>query len=209
MPEETATPESSQPNADTGQEPETPSSQTQPEALETLLATLDDEVKLALLNEGGKKALLAEREAAKAARRERDAALAKVQEHERAKLTEQERLTADLTEAQQHVQTFRQRAVQSEVRALASAGFADPEDAHAFLDLDSFVNSEGDIDSDAIRGSLADLLQRKPHLAKPVGNSPRRPAPDRTQGSSGNGNRTPNSPAEEFAGFMQRALKGR
>ncbi|WP_109000773.1 phage scaffolding protein [Streptomyces rishiriensis] len=133
----------------------------------------------------------------------------KAQELEDAQKSEQERLTEQLTAVQERVKAAQARAVRSEVRALAAAGFADPDDAHAFLDLDSFVDADGEIDADGIRASLDDLLKRKPHLAKPADNSPRRPAPDRTQGSSGNGNRTPNSRGEVFAGLMQKALEGR
>jgi hypothetical protein len=189
--------------------PEEPAAPPSSEALDSLLATLDDEVKLALLNEGGKKALLAEREAAKAARRDRDAALAQVQEYERAKLSEQERLTADLEAAKQRVQAVQQRAVRAEVRALAADQFADPDDAHAFLNLDAFVGDDGDIDTDGIRNELGDLLKRKPHLAKPVDNSPRPPRPDRSQGSSGNGNRSTSDPGAIFQGIMNQALQGR
>lgn len=133
----------------------------------------------------------------------------KAQELEDAQKSEQERLTEQLKAAEERISTVRQRAVRSEVRALAAAGFADPDDAHAFLNLDDFVDDEGDIDSDRIRESLADLLTRKPHLAKPADTSPRRPAPDRTQGSSGNGNRSSSDPGVIFAGLMDKALKGR
>jgi len=206
MSEENVTPEPAQPETPAGQEPKQPESQPKPDPLEALLPTLDDEVKLALLNEGGKKALLAEREAAKAARRDRDAALAKVQEFERAKLTEQERLTADLTAAQDRIKAVQQRAVRSEVKALAAAEFADPEDAHAFLALDSYVGEDGDVDTDAIQRDLKELLKRKPHLAKPVDTSPRSPRPDHTQGSSGNGNRSTSEPGAVFDAFMKGAL---
>ena len=131
----------------------------------------------------------------------------KAKELEDAQKSEQERLSEQLSEAQQHVQVFRQRAVRAEVRALAAAEFADPDDAHAFLDLDSFVGDDGEINTDSIREGLADLLKRKPHLARDAG--PRTPRPDRTQGSSGNGNRTPNDPATEFAGFLTGLLDRR
>jgi hypothetical protein len=133
----------------------------------------------------------------------------KAKELEDAQKSEQERLSEQLTATQERVKATQARAVRSEVRALAAVEFADPDDAHAFLDLDAFVGDDGEIDVDGIRESLADLLKRKPHLAKPADNSPRRPAPDRTQGSSGNGNRTPNSPGDVFAGLMQKALEGR
>jgi hypothetical protein len=130
----------------------------------------------------------------------------KAQELEDAKKTEQERLTEQLTAAEQRIQSFRQRAVRSEVKALAAAEFADPEDAHAFLDLTSYVDDDGDVDTAAIQQDLKGLLKRKPHLAKPADTSPRAPKADRTQGSSGNGNRTPNDPAAVFADFMSQGL---
>ncbi|MET7924729.1 hypothetical protein ABZT43_12185 [Streptomyces sp. NPDC005349] len=133
----------------------------------------------------------------------------KAKELEDAQKSEQERLTEQLTAAESRIKAVQQRAVQSEVRALASAEFADPDDAHAFLDLDAFVDDDGEIDAAGIREGLTDLLKRKPHLAKPIDNSPRRPAPDRTQGSSGNGNRSTSDPGTIFAGLMDQALKGR
>jgi chromosome segregation ATPase len=130
----------------------------------------------------------------------------RAKELEDAQKSEQERLTEQLTAAEQRMQQFQQRAVRSEVKALASAEFADPEDAHAFLDLNSYVDDDGDVDTAAIQQDLKDLLDRKPHLAKPADTSPRAPKADRTQGSSGNGNRTPNDPAAVFADFMKQGL---
>ncbi|MDG9701668.1 hypothetical protein [Streptomyces sp. DH37] len=130
----------------------------------------------------------------------------KARELEEAQKSEQERLTEQLTAAEQRIQAFRQRAVRSEVKALAATEFADPEDAHAFLDLDSYVGDDGDVDTDAIQRDLKDLLKRKPHLGKPVDTGARPPRPDRSQGSSGNGNRTPNDPAAEFAAFLTQGL---
>lgn len=130
----------------------------------------------------------------------------KARDAEEAQKSETERLTGQLAEAEKRVQAIRQRAVRSEVKALAAAQFADPEDAHAFLDLDAYVDDGGDIDTARIQTDLAELLKRKPHLGKPQ-EGPRAPRPDRTQGSSGNGNRTPNDPGTEFAGFMNRALQ--
>lgn len=132
---------------------------------------------------------------------------AKAKELEDAQKSETERLTEQLTAVQQRFEQARQQAVRSEVRALAAADFADPEDAHAFLDLGSFVDDDGVIDAGAIDGALRELLQRKPHLGKPQDSGPRRPAPDRSQGSSGNGNRTPSDPAHVFAGFMKQGLE--
>ncbi|WP_019357981.1 hypothetical protein [Streptomyces sp. AA1529] len=130
----------------------------------------------------------------------------KAREAEEAQKSETERLAGQLKAAEERVSAVQQRAVRSEVKALAAADFADPEDAHAFLDLGAYVGESGDIDTDAINGDLKDLLKRKPHLAKPADTSPRRPAPDRSQGSSGNGNRTPSDPSAVFADFMKQGL---
>lgn len=132
---------------------------------------------------------------------------AKAREAEEAQKSEAERLNEQLSEAQKRVEAVQQRAVRAEVRALASSEFADPDDAPAFLNLDGYVGEDGEVDAEQIRTDLKALLKAKPHLAKPVdNNSPRRPAPDRSQGSSGNGNRTPSDPAAEFAAFMQQGL---
>lgn len=58
------------------------------------------------------------------------------------------------------------RMAKAEVRALAAAKFADPSDAVAFLDVDDLLGDDGDVDPKAVESALADLLKRKPHLAK-------------------------------------------
>ena len=107
--------------------------------------------------------------------------------------SESERLSDQLQRANEQVAKTRQRLVRTQVQALAMAGFADPEDAVGALDLDSYIDSDGDIDEAAIRSDLDALLERKPHWAKtaqpPEG--PRRPAPDRTQASGANKTRPP------------------
>ncbi|WP_405941619.1 hypothetical protein [Streptomyces sp. NBC_00207] len=133
---------------------------------------------------------------------------AKAQELEDAQKTETERLTDQLTAQRERAEKAVRAAVASKVEALAR-DFADPEDAVGSLDLTAFVDEDGVIDTAAIKDALADLLKRKPHWARPDEGGPRRPAPDRTQGSSGNGNRTPSEPAQIFAGLMEKALKGR
>ena len=131
---------------------------------------------------------------------------AKAREAEEAQKSEAERLTSQLAAAEERVTAVQQRVVRAEVKALAAESFADPEDAHAFLDLGGYVDEDGDVDTAAISKDLKDLLKRKPHLAKPEDSGPRRPAPDRSQGSSGNGARTPSDPASVFAEFMNQGL---
>ncbi|MGW0905034.1 hypothetical protein [Streptomyces sp. NPDC002853] len=130
-----------------------------------------------------------------------------------AEKSESERLNDQLTAAQEQIAKTRQRLVRSQVTALAGvatdgrAAFADPADAFGELDLNSYIDGDGDIDEAAIEADLQALLERKPHWAKaqPL-EGPRRPAPDRTQASGANKQRTLN-PADEFAGFIQARLK--
>lgn len=132
----------------------------------------------------------------------------KAQELEDAQKTETERLNDQLTAQRERAEKAIRAAVASKVESLAR-DFADPEDAVGSLDLAAFVDEDGVIDSGGIKDALAELLKRKPHWARPDEGGPRRPAPDRTQGSSGNGNRSPSDPAQVFAGLMEQALKGR
>lgn len=133
---------------------------------------------------------------------------AKARELEDAKKSEAERLTEQLAGERDRAAKALHTAVSSKVEALAAKAFADPEDAAGALDLTSYVDADGAIDADAIRRDLDALLERKPHWAKPADTGPRRPAPDRTQGSSGNGQRTPSDPATEFANWFKQAREG-
>jgi hypothetical protein len=87
--------------------------------------------------------------------------------------------------AETRVKSLIGRAVQAEVKALAADGFADPSDAAAFLTLDKYATADGDVDTEAIKADLADLLVRKPHLGKSP--TTRVPAPNPAQGGSGGG----------------------
>lgn len=131
----------------------------------------------------------------------------RLREYEDRDKTETQRLADQLAHATEQVTKSQQRLVKTEVRALAMSEFADPEDAVGALDLDSYIDSDGDVDEAAIRADLQALLERKPHWAKaqpPEG--PRRPAPDRTQASGANKQRSL-TPADEFAGWMKSQLK--
>ena len=104
----------------------------------------------------------------------------KFDELEASQKTETEKLAQRVEEAEKRAVQLRDRAVKAEVKALA-ADFADPSDAALFLDLTKYAG-EGDIDTDAIKTDLADLLKTKPHLAKA-----RTPVPDLHQGARGSG----------------------
>ena len=124
-----------------------------------------------------------------------------------AEKSDTERLTDQLNAANERIAATRKRLVKTQVQALAGASFADPEDAVGALDLDSYIDSDGDINEAAITADLQELLERKPHWAKaqPL-EGPRRPAPDRTQASGAKQTRSLD-PAEEFAGFLKERLK--
>ena len=146
--------------------------------------------------------------------RDRDELALKVKQFEQSQLSAQERLEAQLADSEKRSQALQARTVRAEVRA-AAGGFADPDDAAAFLALDSYVDAQGDVDAERIAADLADLLARKPHLAKaaPISAAappaePRRPLPDRTQASGANHPRT-STPADEFAGWLGAAQQTR
>lgn len=80
--------------------------------------------------------------------------------------TEVQRASERAEAAEKRAAAMAQRTVRAEVRALAAATFADPSDAAAFLDPTAFVDDDGDVDTKAVEKALADLLKRKPHLAK-------------------------------------------
>jgi hypothetical protein len=129
-----------------------------------------------------------------------------------AEKTESERLNDQLQRANDQIARTRQSLAKARVQALAGApsedraAFTDPEDAVGALDLSSYIDSDGDIDESAIEADLQALLERKPHWAKAQPQEgPRRPAPDRTQASGANNQRTL-TPADEFAAWTKSRL---
>lgn len=136
--------------------------------------------------------------------KELEPAAVELQRIKDAEKSESERLNDQLQRAQEQVAKTRQRLVRTQVQALAMTRFADPEDAVGALDLDSYIDSEGDIDEAAIKADLEALLERKPHWAKPAQpqEGPRRPAPDRTQASGANRTKAL-TPEEEFEGWIK------
>lgn len=154
------------------------------------------------LGEAGKKALermKAERAAAKkeaAAAKKQAADLArKVAEFEDRDRSESEKLAAKAERSEKQAAKAVARAVSSEVKVAAVGQFADPSDAVDVLmrDPSKYVDSDGEIDTDAIEADLADLLERKPHWGKPepapaaapAAEKKPQPRPDPGQGSRG------------------------
>jgi hypothetical protein len=114
---------------------------------------------------------------------------AKAAEHDKAleaQKTAEQRAQEEADKANKRAQSLLAGSVRNQIKALAAEKFADPEDPPGFLDVTRYASEDGEIDTDAIRADLDDLLARKPHLGKPDP-KPRPPAPTRAQGSSGNG----------------------
>ena len=93
-----------------------------------------------------------------------------------AKLAEYDRLVeaskTDLERAQERAEQNEQRATRAETRAVKAEisrladGFADPSDALDSLNVSDYVTDDGDVDVDAIKADLAELLEKKPHWGK-------------------------------------------
>lgn len=156
----------------------------------------------AQLGDAGKAAIAAERKAAKAAARalkpwqsiadefslspdDVRAALAKLNNGDGADDADAVDVDKITRDAQAAATTMaNERIIRAEVRALAAETFADPTDALPNIDLSSYdVSDDGEVDADAIKADLADVLKKKPHLAK----GGRKPIPDPSQGSRGAG----------------------
>lgn len=98
-------------------------------------------------------------------------------EQERAQLSETERLTQERDQAIQRADQAEQQVTRLQrgqlvATAAASAGFADPQDAAAFIDLTSIE------DAAAAKTAVEQLAASKPHLVKaPSAPQQERPAP--------------------------------
>lgn len=122
---------------------------------------------------------------------------AKLAEIEAANQSEAEKLAAKAEAAEKRAAEAINRTAKAEVKALAD-GFADRDDAVLMLgDLSQYVK-DGDVDIEAIKTALADVLTKKPHLAKaPTG--PKNPAPDPSQGRGGDNKPTDYRTADKAA----------
>jgi hypothetical protein len=110
-------------------------------------------------------------------------AVERVSKIEAESMTEAQRAEAARLAAEERAAALLQRTAKAEAKTLA-ADFADPEDALVFLgDVTRFASESGDIDADAIRSELSDLLARKPHLAK-TAPTPKAPPVNPAQGTT-------------------------
>lgn len=126
------------------------------------------------LGDAGKRALEAERKAARAAERRAKDLERRLAEIESANQTEAEKAVAAAraegrTEA---LSVANRRVVAAEVKAAAAGVLQDPDDAVSMLDLDQFgVDDDGNVDLKAIKAEIAALAKAKPYLsvgAKPA-----------------------------------------
>ena len=119
------------------------------------------------LGDPGKRALdamKAERNDLRARLREAEARLAELDKP--APTPDLDRLREEIRAEVQR--TAHERVKRAEVRAAATGLFADPEDALVFVPLDEIeVDDDGNVDGDALRSKLEEILKRKPHLAAP------------------------------------------
>ncbi|WP_062077695.1 hypothetical protein [Demequina globuliformis] len=153
------------------------------------------------LGDAGKKAIQAEREARKAAEkaaREAKERIAALEAKEQGREAEH---AAELEAAKVRDEALakaNQRIVSAELRAAATGKLADPMDALAFIDPTDFeVSDDGEIDSAAVSAAIADLIERKPHLAARGGKT--EVLPDTSQGATSAGK---TSTAEMFAAAL-------
>lgn len=110
----------------------------------------------------------------------------KLADIEEAQKTEAQKLVDKAEAAEQRAAAAIERAVKAEVKALAANDFADVTDAEAAIKASDYVDSNGEIDVDAIKAKLAELLEAKPHWKKPTTPAaPPKPKPDPSQGARG------------------------
>ena len=130
----------------------------------------------------------------------------------------QQMLEASKTEAQKQAEQterwqseaekWRTTAVSARVQALAAADFADPSDAASALDASRYLDAGGQIDEEAIKRDLNELLTQKPHWRRtPDGSpAPRVPVPNPAQGVGGNA-AAAGDPRAAFAQLIQQAAR--
>lgn len=120
------------------------------------------------LGDAGKKALAAERAAAKAAEKRAKALEAELEKLRLANASAEEKAVAAAraegrTEA---LTAANARLVRAEVKAAAAGVLNDPDDAVNLLNLDEFeVDEDGEVDAKAIKAAVQRLADAKPYLA--------------------------------------------
>jgi len=120
------------------------------------------------LGDAGKKALAAERAAAKAAEKRAKAAEAELEKIRLANASDAEKAAA-AAKAEGRAEALavsNARLLRAEVKAAAAGVLNDPDDAVRLLDLDEFeVDEDGEVDAKAIKAAVQRLADAKPYLA--------------------------------------------
>ena len=120
------------------------------------------------LGDGGKRALEAERKAARDALKRAEAAEKELAKARESQMTEQEKAVAK-AKAEGRAEALAQsnaRLVAAEVRAAAAGKFANPALAIKLLDVSQItVADDGTVDNKAIESQIEDLLKDNPGLA--------------------------------------------
>lgn len=124
------------------------------------------------LGDAGKKALDAWKDRARLAEKAlKDAKVAAAKAQQEADLKDKPADEQEIERARAEARAeataeANKRILRSELKALATGKLADPTDAALYVNLDDFtVSDSGDVDSDALNEAIADLIERKPHLA--------------------------------------------
>jgi hypothetical protein len=142
-----------------------------PEETETIETPEPDEGE-ADLGDAGKKALDAMKARVKAAEKAAKEARADIARRDAAdslrdKPAEEQAIKAARAEGRTEATAKgNERILKADLRAAATGKLADPTDAALYINLSEFtVSDDGDTDSEALAEAIADLLERKPHLA--------------------------------------------
>lgn len=78
------------------------------------------------------------------------------------------------------------RILRTEIRAVAKGRLADPADALLYLDADTYIDDDGEVDADAIEEAISELLTKRPYLGVDTGEKFRGSA---DQGARGKGSK--------------------
>lgn len=122
------------------------------------------------LGEGGKRALIAEREQRKAADAKAAKLESELEKFRQQSMTEQEKAIekAKADGRNEAAQELGLRLAESEVRVVAANKLNDPQDAVNMLgELDRFLTKDGTVDNKAIASAIDALIAAKPYLAIP------------------------------------------
>jgi uncharacterized alpha-E superfamily protein len=176
--------------------PATPPEGTDPpkaQSLEELLADLDDDRRKAVLGQVDKA-----RNEAKNLRdrlKKAEPLAAQYEQLEQASKTDQERAEETRKGLEERAQKAVQRVARAEVKAALAGVVDDPDEILDDLNLAKFIDTDGEVDQDAITALRDKYARRFPQ-------GPRTPRPDTSQASGARGS-TPASPANEFASLLQ------